>query len=116
MGKEIEKILLEHGREKVVLFLSVYVDDIKLAGKKQNIDPMWKVLNKEVDLGEPTSFLDHVYLGCTQRQCKNKQRYCWKVMPKNVWNDIVSWQTRRLNNSTKYLLHALMTIISKKKN
>ena len=46
------------------------VDDIKLAGEKQNIDPMWKVLNKEVDLGEPTSFLDHVYLGCTQRQCE----------------------------------------------
>ena len=42
----------------------------KMAGKKQNIDPMWKVLNKEVDLGEPTSFLDHVYLGCTQRQCE----------------------------------------------
>ena len=51
------------------LFLSVYVDDIKLAGKKHNLDPMWKVLNKEVDLGDPTSFLDHVYLGCTQRQC-----------------------------------------------
>ena len=49
------------------LFLSVYVDDIKLAGKKHNIDPMWKVLNKEVDLGEPTSFLDHVYLGCTRK-------------------------------------------------
>ena len=28
------------------------------------------LLNKEVDLGEPTSFLDHVYLGCTQRQCE----------------------------------------------
>ena len=42
----------------------------KLAGKKQNLDPMWKLLNKEVDLGEPTSFLDHVYLGCTQRQCE----------------------------------------------
>ena len=52
------------------LFLSVYVDDIKLTGRKQNLDPMWKVLNKEVDLGEPTSFLDHVYLGCTQRQCQ----------------------------------------------
>ena len=52
------------------LLLSVYVDDIKLAGKKQNLDPMWKVLNKEVGLGEPTSFLDHVYLGCTQRQCQ----------------------------------------------
>ena len=50
------------------LFLSVYVDDIKLAGKKQNLDPMWKLINKELDLGEPTSFLDHVYLGCTQRQ------------------------------------------------
>ena len=48
----------------------MYVDDIKLAGKKQNIDPMWKLLNKEVDLGKPTSFLDHVYLGCTQRQCE----------------------------------------------
>ena len=31
---------------------------------------MWKVTNKEVDLGEPTSFFDHVYLGCTQRQCE----------------------------------------------
>ena len=29
---------------------------------------MRKLLNKEVDLGEPTSFLDHVYWGCPQRQ------------------------------------------------
>ena len=50
------------------LFLSVYKDYIKLAGKKQNLDSMWKLLNKEVDLGEPTSFLEHVYIGCTQRQ------------------------------------------------
>ena len=48
----------------------MYVDDIKLAGKKQNVDPMWKLLNKEVDLGEPTTFLYHVFLGCTQRQCE----------------------------------------------
>ena len=54
-------------------FLSVYVDDIKLAGKKQNIDPMWKELMKDVDLGEPTSFLDHVYLGCTQRDCETSR-------------------------------------------
>ena len=32
-----------------MLFLSMYVDDVKLAGKKQNLDPTWKVLNKEVD-------------------------------------------------------------------
>ena len=159
--RQCEKILLKHGWEKVSnweclfvhrekgLFLSVKVDDIKLAGKKQNIDPMWKVFNKEVDLGEPTSFLDHEYLGCTQRQCEiskdivdnyrtlfesrisagatenyHARKICaslrgpttWKVMPRNVWNDVVSWQTRRLNNSTKYQLHALTTIISKKKD
>ena len=80
--RQFENILLKHGWEKIPnweclfvhrekgLFLSVYVDDIKLAGKKQNLDPMWKVLNKEVDLGDPTSFLDHVYLGCTQRKCE----------------------------------------------
>ena len=130
------------------LFLSVYVDDLKLAGKKQNLDPMWKVLNKEVDLGEPTSFLDRVDLGCTQRQCeiskdtvdnyrtmfesrisaRGVEKYhslkifvflhglmTWLVMQRSVWNDIVSLQTRRLNNSTKYLLHASMTTTSKKK-
>ena len=56
--RQFEKILLKHGWEKVPnweclfahrekgLFLSVYVDDIKLAGKKQNLDPMWKLLNQ----------------------------------------------------------------------
>ena len=38
----------------------------------------------------------------------------WKVMRRNVWSDIVSWQTGRLNNSTKYLLHASMTTTLKK--
>ena len=52
------------------LFLSLYVDDIKLAGEKQNIDSIWKVLIEEIGMGEPTSFLDLVYLGCTQRQCE----------------------------------------------
>ena len=28
-------------------------------------------------------------------------------MQRNVWNDIVSWQTRRLSNSTKYQVHAI---------
>ena len=36
-----------------------------------------------------------------------------KVMPRNVWDNIESWQTRRLNNSTRYLFHAMMTIIFK---
>ena len=52
------------------LFLSVYVDEIKLAGKTENTEPTWKILMKDVDLEEPTSFLDHVYLGYTQRECQ----------------------------------------------
>ena len=52
----------------------MYVDGIKLAGKKQNIDPMWKVLLKEVDFGEPTFFLNHVYLVCTQRECPTSKK------------------------------------------
>ena len=57
-------------RGKQGLFLSEYVDDIKLAGQKQNLDPVWKNLMKHDDLEQSTSFLDHVYSGCTQRECK----------------------------------------------
>ena len=39
------------------------VDDIKVAGKKQHLVPMWKKLIKHVDIEEPTSFLDHVIFG-----------------------------------------------------
>ena len=56
--------------ERKDCFLSVYVDDIRLAGKKQHVNPTWKILMKDVDLGEPTSFLDHVCLACTQRECQ----------------------------------------------
>ena len=38
-------------------------------GRKEaeHIKPTWKM--EDVDLEEPTSFLDHVYLVCTQREC-----------------------------------------------
>ena len=42
-------------------------------------------------------------------------RMTWLVMQRSVWNDIVSWRTRRHNNYTKYLLHASMTTTSKRK-
>ena len=80
--RQFEKIQLKHGwekipnweclfvhREKGLFYLCMWMTS-KLAGQKQNINPMWKVLNKEVDLGEPTSFLDRVYLVSTQRQCE----------------------------------------------
>ena len=65
--RQFEKVLSEHGWEKLKnweclfanrakgLFLSVYVDDIKLAGKTENIEPTWKIFMEDVDLGEPTS-------------------------------------------------------------
>ena len=54
---------------KRTICISVCVYDIKLEGKTENIET-WKILMEDVDLGEPTSFLDRVYLGCTQRECK----------------------------------------------
>ena len=58
-----------------------------LAGKKQNIDPMWNILMKEVDLEEPISFLDHVYLGCTQRECQIRKDivdYCRSMFESKI--------------------------------
>ena len=137
--RQLEKILLKYGWEKVSNCECLFVHCEKriilisvcgwqqIGWKKQNIDPMWRALNKVVDLGEPTSFPDHVHLGCTQRQCEiskdivdkhrefpqeqlknyRARKICvslrgptiWKVMPRNVWNDIEIWQTGRLNDS-----------------
>ena len=108
--KQFEKILLKHGWEKIPnwecllvhrekgLFLSVYVDDIKLAGKKQNLDPMWKDFNKEVDLGEPTSFLDHVHLRCTQKQCE--------ISKNSVDNYRTMFESRISTGTTEKKYHA----------
>ena len=34
------------------------------------MDSMWKILQKEIDIEDPTPLIDHVYLGCTQREAK----------------------------------------------
>ena len=39
------------------------------AGKTENTEPTWKILMKDVDLEEATSFSDHENLVCTQREC-----------------------------------------------
>ena len=101
-----------------------------MSGKKQNMPPMLKTLTKHVDLDEPTSFFDHVHLGCTQRECKPNEiilerkremfesrisageieelpgwiKTCpttWKGMLKSAWNDIANWRTKRQCNCTK---------------
>ena len=98
---QFEKILLQHGWEKFSnweclfvkqakeLFLSVYVENIKLAGKKQTIDPMWKILMKDIDLEEPTSFFDDVHLCCTHRECQTSKDL---VDNSTVWVLRESWR------------------------
>ena len=48
------------------------MDDTKLAGNKILIR-CGKYSTKKLIWGEPTSFLDHVYLGSTQRQCETSK-------------------------------------------
>ena len=50
------------------LFLSGYVDDYKMAGKKVNIPKMWERLEQEgIDLEDPVPVHENVYLGCGQK-------------------------------------------------
>ena len=48
------------------LFLSVYVDDFELAGRAENITPMWKQLGKKLDFDTPQPLDGGVYLDCGQ--------------------------------------------------
>ena len=66
------------------LFLSVYVDDIKLAGKKQNIDPMWKSTQQRSWVGRTNIFPWSCVPGMYSKTLSNKQRYCWQL-PNHVW-------------------------------
>ena len=75
------------------LFLSVH--DIR---KKQNMAPMWKKLMKDVDLEEPTSFLDHVCLVCTHRECKPNESINQETVshgsgrPTTTWCGLPGWR------------------------
>ena len=89
--RQFEKILLQHGWEKISnweclfvhrekgLFLSVYVDDIKnWLERNKTLIRCGTYSTKKLIWGEPTSFLDHVYLVCTQRQCQIR-RFCGQL-------------------------------------
>ena len=78
-GKDSSKLFRWHLDGEKYRIVSIEQEDCsflcmwtisKMAGKKQNVEPTWQFLMEDVDLGEPTSFLDHVYLGCTQRECQ----------------------------------------------
>ena len=66
--------LFVHRKQK--LFPSVCVDDIKMAGRSRILASMCKKLMKDVDIEEPTSFLDHVFfvLHSTEMQTQRENR------------------------------------------
>ena len=73
----MEKCLFVH--RKHGLFLSVFVDDIKMAAKNQNLATMWKKWMKHVDLDEPTSFLKPNEM--VLKECRENVPICNKHRP-----------------------------------
>ena len=72
MGENVPnwECMFVHRKQRVILVEYMWMT-IKMAGKEADYDThaknrWWNI----VDIDEPTSFLDHVYLGCTQRECK----------------------------------------------
>ena len=59
---------------KLQLFLSVYVDDFKMAGRAENVPNMWAILNKRLDLEPPVPLSGNTYLGCHQNNVKPTPR------------------------------------------
>ena len=55
-----------------------------MVGKRQNMDFMWKILQKEIDLEDPTPSEDQVYSGCTEREAK--------VDPQAVQSKNIRWK------------------------
>ena len=62
----------------------MYVDEVKLAGRKQNIDPMWKALLKEVDFGKANIIPWPRLFGLHSTEMRHEQRYCGQLQ-KYVW-------------------------------
>ena len=64
--------MYKHPEEK--LFLPVYVDDFKLAGRAENLSRMWKKLGALLGLENPIPFHENVYLCCGQQNVQVPER------------------------------------------
>ena len=135
--KQFEKVLSENCWEKVPNWECFFVKQEKktilvcirgrhkIGWEETERRPIWKIRTKDVDLGEPTSFIDHVYSGCTQRECQISKDIVdnyrsmfgylvqgnltqtsldgpviWKVMQRNVEKDVADWRTKQHSNCT----------------
>ena len=73
--------------------------------EKENMAPMWKELIKNVDLDEPTSFHDHVNLGCTQCECKPNETIIEKHT--RMFESRISAGQQKKYRDGKNLMHKL---------
>ena len=97
VGKKFQVVNAYFVNREEGQFLSVHVDDIELAGKKQNIDPMWKYSWKtwfgRIDIIPwPRLF------GLHSKRMSNKQRYC-RQLQEHARIQNLCWSFRK---ATKY--------------
>ena len=78
-----ESMFMHRGKQ---LFLSVYVDDFKMAGLAKNIPQAWNELGKYLELEPATEFHGGTYLGQTQYNVEVDQ-YLVQAQTKR-WNDL----------------------------
>ena len=76
-GKKYQYGNVCHAHKKLGLFLSVHVDDVKMVEETQNMDSLWKILQKKIDNEDPTPFSDQVYFGLHAKRGK-------QLIPKRV--------------------------------
>ena len=88
-GKKLHSWECIYYHRKDQLFLSAYVDDLKMVGEAESIKPMWESLRKVLDWDPETDLVDHVYLGCTQinrepprKVVESKQKFFAQLMSK----------------------------------
>ena len=118
--RQFEKVLMEHGWDNIFfnweclfvnrargLFPSVNLDDIKLTGKTENMEPTRNIHTKAVDLENQHPFLTmFIWVALKERV---------KQVMKIVAKDIANLRIKRFNNFSKSQHHAWMTINLKKK-
>ena len=68
------------------LFLSVYVDDFKMAGNKSTLKPMWEKIGKRIKLEESVPLDGNVYLGCGQHNVKTNLKLLKEK--EEFWKDL----------------------------
>ena len=92
-----------HAHKKLGLFSSVNVDDVKMLGKKQNIDSIWKTKQKDTDLERNQPWRSNAILGSRVLGMHAKSGEGWSSsgavqnrVVQEIDNDTGGWR-KRLN-------------------